>query len=78
MLLKYLNDLEQSVRAAQQRPSPEQLADCLECIRVLREYLDQQVEPLQRRGFELMGELVPSPLMREMEGQPEQALSKLL
>lgn len=66
MLLKYLNDLDYAVQEARRRPGPEQYGHCMECVAVLSDYLDDQVEPLRRRGFELMEELLPEPFMRTM------------
>lgn len=54
MLLKYLNELDQAVRELDQHPAPESLAHCAECVRVLEEYLDSQMEPVARRGREIM------------------------
>ena len=62
MLLKYLNDLDHAVQEARRRPGPEQYGHCVECAEVLSDYLHDQVEPLRRRGFELMDELLPEHL----------------
>ena len=68
MLLKYLNELDQAVRELDQHPAPESLAHCAECVRVLEEYLDSQMEPVARRGREIMAEMVPASLYARLVG----------
>lgn len=75
MLLKYLNDLDHAVQEAQRRPGPRQYGRCMECAAVLSDYLDDQVEPLRRRGFELMEELLPDHLMQAIGGGAPRHLS---
>ncbi|WP_370210452.1 hypothetical protein [Alloalcanivorax venustensis] len=68
MLLKYLNELDQAVRQLDQHPAPESLAHCAECVRVLEEYLDSQMEPVARRGREIMAEMVSASLYARLVG----------
>ena len=68
MLLKYLNELDQAVRELDQHPAPESLAHCADCVRVLEEYLDSQMEPVARRGREIMAEMVPASLYARLVG----------
>ena len=63
MLLKYLNDLDHAVQEARRCPGPVQYTRCMECADVLSDYLQDQVEPLQRRGRQLMEELMPAELI---------------
>lgn len=63
MLLKYLNDLDHAVQEARRCPGPAQYGRCMECADVLSEYLEHQVEPLRRRGWQLMEELMPAELI---------------
>lgn len=67
MLLKYLNDLDYAVHQARLHPGPEQYSRCLECAAVLDDYLEEQVEPLRRRGKELMASLLPGYLLDDMQ-----------
>ena len=62
MLLKYLNELESAVQDALASPDPDQYQRCLECVAQLETYLQSQLEPVREKGFELMGELLPSHL----------------
>lgn len=66
MLLKYLNELEQAVQEARVRPGPVQYRRCLVQASILRAYLDGQVEPLRRRGLELMEGVMPPELHEQM------------
>ncbi|MDX1805148.1 MAG: hypothetical protein R3292_13845 [Alcanivorax sp.] len=66
MLLKYLNQLEVAVREAQCRPGADQYARCAECVVVLEDYLDGQVEPVRRRGREIMRKLIPSSVFSQL------------
>jgi hypothetical protein len=59
MLIKYLNDLDKAVKLAVDSPTPEQYHQCQVCVTRLEDYLDGQLEPLRRKGLELMGELLP-------------------
>lgn len=62
MLLKYLNELDDAVRLADQNPDAEALSQCAERLRVLEDYLDSQIEPVRRRGQEIIGTMVPPDL----------------
>lgn len=62
MLLKYLNQLEQAVRAACENPDSATVTYCADCVATLDAYLDGQMEPVQRRGRELMDGLIPADL----------------
>ena len=62
MLIKYLNDLDKAVKQAVDEPSAEQYRECLACVKRLEAYLDSQLEPVRRKGFEIMGELLPAHL----------------
>ena len=57
MLLKYLNQLEQAVRAACEHPDSATVTYCADCVATLDAYLD-----VQRRGRELMDGLIPADL----------------
>lgn len=70
MLLKYLNDLDEAVRLANQDPGPEALALCAERLRVLERYLDAQIEPVRRRGREIMDAMVPPALYARAHAAP--------
>ncbi|AJD47561.1 hypothetical protein A167_01043 [Alcanivorax sp. S71-1-4] len=59
MLLKYLNELDRAVQAARLHPGLEQFSRCAECVDVLRDYLRGQMEPVRRRGTEIMDTLLP-------------------
>lgn len=59
MLIKYLNDLDRAVQRASAQPGLEHYFRCVECVTVLEAYLDGQMEPLRRRGREIMDELLP-------------------
>ena len=62
MLLKYLNELETAVQDAVANPDPEHYQHCLDCVARLENYLQSQLEPVREKGFQLMGELLPSDL----------------
>ena len=68
MLLKYLNELDQAVRELDRHPAPESLAHCADCVRVVEEYLDSQMEPVARRGREIIAEMVPASLYARLVG----------
>ena len=59
MLIKYLNDLDRAVQKARVQPGIEQYARCADCVEILESYLDGQLEPLKRRGLEIMDQLLP-------------------
>ena len=59
MLIKYLNDLDRAVQKAQAQPELEQFLRCQECVAILETYLDNQLEPLKRKGLEIMQQLLP-------------------
>lgn len=59
MLIKYLNDLERAVQRAQRQADDEAIGRCVDCVAVLQDYLVEQVEPIQRKGFEIMAHLLP-------------------
>ncbi|MCG8392316.1 MAG: hypothetical protein MI745_04470 [Pseudomonadales bacterium] len=59
MLLKYLNQLEQAVKEACEHPDGDSVSRCATCVATLDAYLDAQMEPVQRRGRELMYGLIP-------------------
>ncbi|MEY1662515.1 hypothetical protein [Isoalcanivorax beigongshangi] len=59
MLLKYLNELDRAVQAAQQEPGQVQFSHCVECANVLKDYLRGQIEPVRVRGTEIMESLLP-------------------
>ncbi|MBL7251644.1 hypothetical protein ACLD02_12105 [Alloalcanivorax sp. C16-2] len=56
MLLKYLNQLDDAVHELLARPDPDALTRCNECVRVLDQYLETQMEPVARRGREIMAQ----------------------
>lgn len=60
MLIKYLNDVDRAVQKAQSQPGLEQFGRCVDCVATLEEYLDDQMEPLKRKGFEIMKQLIPA------------------
>lgn len=60
MLIKYLNDLDRAVQKARVQPGIEHYARCAECVETLEGYLDGQLEPLKRRGLEIMDQLLPA------------------
>lgn len=60
MLIKYLNDLDRAVQRAQTQPGPEQFSRCADCVDTLETYLNGQLEPLKRKGFEIMEQLLPA------------------
>lgn len=60
MLIKYLNDLDRAVQKAQSQPGLEQFGRCVDCVVTLERYLDDQMEPLKRKGFEIMEQLLPA------------------
>ncbi|HEX5676693.1 MAG TPA: hypothetical protein VFX91_01860 [Alcanivorax sp.] len=75
MLLKYLNQLDQAVRELDRHPGPESLARCAECVRVLEEYLDSQMEPVARRGREIMAGMVPASLYARLHAPARPTLT---
>lgn len=60
MLIKYLNDLDRAVQKAKAAPCVEHYSRCADCVMTLETYLDSQLEPLKRRGFEIMEQLLPA------------------
>lgn len=60
MLIKYLNDLDRAVQKAQSQPGLEQYGRCVDCVTTLKNYLNDQMEPLRRKGFEIMEQLLPA------------------
>lgn len=70
MLLKYLNQLDEAVHQAERDPSPESLSLCADRMRVLEEYLESQVEPVRRRGREIMDTMVPPALYARISCSP--------
>lgn len=60
MLIKYLNDLDRAVQRANAQPGLEQYFRCVECVDVLEAYLSGQMEPLRRKGREIMDQLLPA------------------
>lgn len=59
MLIKYLNDLDRAVQRARQTLDNESIGRCMDCVAVLQDYLADQMEPVQRKGFEIMERLLP-------------------
>lgn len=59
MLIKYLNDLDRAVQRARQAPDMDAIGRCMDCVAVLQDYLAGQMEPVQRKGFEIMAHLLP-------------------
>jgi len=74
MLLKYLNQLDQAVRDLDRHPGPESLAHCADRVRVLEEYLDSQMEPVARRGREIMAGMVPASLYARLQAPTRPAM----
>ena len=66
MLLKYLNQLEQAVKAASEHPDTDTVNRCADCVATLDAYLDAQMEPVQRLGRELMEGLIPAHLQNRV------------
>ncbi|ASK34741.1 hypothetical protein [Alloalcanivorax mobilis] len=62
MLLKYLNDLDNAVREADRNPCPAALSECAERLAVVDGYLASQIEPVRRRGREIVDGLVSTDL----------------
>lgn len=60
MLIKYLNDLDRAVQKARAVPTLEHYRRCVDCVTTLETYLDGQLEPLKRRGVEIMEQLLPA------------------
>ena len=54
MLLKYLNQLDDAVRELTVHPGPDAVTRRDESVRVLEDYLNTQMEPVARRGREIM------------------------
>ena len=75
MLLKYLNELDQAVRELDQHPAPESLSLCADRVRRLGGYLDSQIEPVARRGREIMAEMVPASLYARLHTPARPALA---
>lgn len=59
MLIKYLNDLDRAVQRARQNLDVDSIGRCMDCVSVLQDYLAGQMEPIQRKGFEIMSHLLP-------------------
>ena len=59
MLIKYLNDLDRAVQRARLTLDNESIGRCMDCVAVLQDYLAGQMEPVQRKGFEIMEHLLP-------------------
>lgn len=59
MLLKYLNELDRAVMEARIRPGLEQFNRCAECLYVVRDYLDGQIEPVRERGEQIVEQMLP-------------------
>ncbi|MEE4250602.1 MAG: hypothetical protein V2I38_08440 [Alcanivoracaceae bacterium] len=59
MLIKYLNDLDRAVQRARLTLDNESIGRCMDCVAVLQDYLASQMEPVQRKGFEIMEHLLP-------------------
>jgi hypothetical protein len=59
MLIKYLNDLDRAVQRARQTLDIESIGRCMDCVATLQDYLAGQMEPVQRKGFEIMAHLLP-------------------
>lgn len=59
MLIKYLNELEQAAQAAISDPTPERYQQCLDCVARLEAYLQSQLEPVRRKGHQIMDQLLP-------------------
>ena len=60
MLIKYLNDLDRAVQRARQTLDIDSIGRCMDCVAVLQDYLSGQMEPVQRKGFEIMAHLLPA------------------
>ncbi|EKF72901.1 hypothetical protein A11A3_16335 [Alcanivorax hongdengensis A-11-3] len=75
MLLKYLNQLEVAVREAEHHPSEQEYSRCAQCVAQLEEYLAGQMEPVQRRGHEIMATLIPARLFARMPLQVSRSLA---
>ena len=58
MLLKYLNELEQAVKAVADHPDASTM-DRLPLWATHDAYLDAQMEPVKQRGRELMDDMMP-------------------
>ncbi len=81
MLLKYLNQLDDAVRELATHPGPDAVTRRDESVRVLEDYLNTQMEPVARRGREIMRQCLaradhagPAPVPPET-GRPGAALS---
>lgn len=59
MLLKYLNELDAAVLNAKANPDQSHLKRCFECVDVLENYLQGQMEPIRRKGREIMYQVWP-------------------
>ncbi|PKM22329.1 MAG: hypothetical protein CVV10_04875 [Gammaproteobacteria bacterium HGW-Gammaproteobacteria-14] len=60
MLIKYLNDLDRAVQKARRHKDLDSISHCIQCVSVLQDYLQGQMEPIRRKGFEIMEHLLPS------------------
>lgn len=69
MLLKYLNELEMAVQALADHPDADTMSRCEHCVATLDAYLDAQMEPVKRRGRELMDGLIPAELLERVGHQ---------
>lgn len=78
MLLKYLNELDNAVREADRNPCPETLSHCAGRVAVVEDYLASQMEPVRRRGREILEDLVPSELYARMHQRLDLELSGTL
>ena len=66
MLLKYLNELEQAVKAVADHPDASTMDRCANCVATLDAYLDAQMEPVKQRGRELMDGMMPPELLERV------------
>jgi len=64
MLLKYLNELDAAVLRARTYPDQAHVKRCFECVDVLENYLQGQMEPIRRRGREIMYQVWPEASQR--------------
>jgi hypothetical protein len=62
MLLKYLNELDDAVREVDRNPCPATLNHCAGRLAIVEDYLASQIEPVRRRGREILENLVPPEL----------------
>lgn len=66
MLLKYLNELDDAIREADRNPCPATLGHCAGRLAVVEDYLASQMEPVRRRGCEILEKLVSAELYANM------------